>query len=218
MSSYIRQIQTTLQKAGYYKGAIDGIAGKLTVEAVNLATQVKAVTSDEIRAVAEQYKSHPENNPLTPTDKPLVNTSEFVLGERSLKNLHGVNADLVKVVKRAIQISSVDFAVIEGVRTKARQAELVKKGASKTMNSRHLTGHAVDIVPIIDGKISWNFDDYHPLARAMAQASSELGVSVRWGGAWTVITGKSGTPQEWVKAYRASGGKFLDGVHFEIPA
>lgn len=218
MSSYIRQIQTTLQKSGYYKGKIDGIAGKLTVEAVNLATQVKAVTSDEIKAVAEQYKSHPENNSPTPNDKPLVETSGFVLGERSLKNLQGVNPNLVKVVKRAIEISPVDFAVIEGVRTKARQAELVKKGASKTMNSRHLTGHAVDIVPYVDGKISWNFDDYYPLARAMAQASTELGVTVRWGGAWSVITGKNGTPQEWVKAYRASGGKFLDGVHFEIPA
>lgn len=218
MSSYIRQIQTTLKNAGYYKGAIDGIAGKMTVDAVNQATQVKAVTSDEIRAVGEQYKSHPENNPPATTDKPLVNKSGFVLGARSLKNLQGVNPNLVKVVKRAIEISPVDFAVIEGVRTKARQAELVKKGASKTMNSRHITGHAVDIVPYVGGKISWNFDDYYPLAKAMAQAATELGVKVRWGGAWTVITSKSGTPQEWVKAYRAGGGRFLDGPHFELPA
>lgn len=218
MSSYIRQIQTTLQKAGYYKGEIDGIAGKLTVEAVNLASQVKAVTSDEIRAVAEQSRSHPEYNEPTKIDTPLVDQSGFVLGERSLNNLKGVNADLVRVVKRAIQISPVDFAVIEGVRTLERQKELVRKGASKTMNSRHLSGNAVDIVPYVNGKISWVFDDYYPLARAMARASSELGVSVRWGGAWTVITNKAGTPQDWVKAYRASGGKFLDGVHFEIPA
>lgn len=38
------------------------------------------------------------------------------------------------------------------------------------MNSRHLTGHAVDIVPIIGGKISWNFDDLSP-AKAMAQSA-----------------------------------------------
>ena len=151
MSSYIRQIQTTLKNAGYYKGAIDGIAGKMTVDAVNQATQVKAVTSDEIRAVGEQYKSHPENSPPVATDKPLVNKSGFVLGARSLKNLEGVNPNLIKVVKRAIEISPVDFAVIEGVRTKARQAELVKKGASKTMNSRHITGHAVDIAPYVGG-------------------------------------------------------------------
>lgn len=186
MSSYIKQIQTTLKQAGFYKGEIDGIAGRMTVQAVNFAMQNRA--------------------------------SGFVLGERSLKNLQGVHPDLVKVVKLAIKISPVDFSVIEGVRTKERQRELVKKGASKTMNSRHLTGHAVDIVPIVGGKISWNFDDYYPLAKAMAQASGELGVNVRWGGAWTVITGKSGTPQEWVKAYRTGGGRFLDGVHFELPA
>lgn len=218
MSSYIRQIQTTLKQAGYYKGEIDGIAGKMTVEAVNLASQVKACTPDEIRAVAQQYKSHPEYNEPTATPPTTVNKSGFVLGERSLNNLKGVNDNLVKVVKRAIEISSIDFLVIEGVRTKARQAELVKKGASKTMNSRHITGHAVDIVPIVAGKVSWDFNHYYPLAKAMAQAATELGVSVRWGGAWSVITGKSGTPQEWVKAYRAGGGKFLDGPHFEIPA
>ena len=216
MSSYIRQIQTTLKQAGYYKGKIDGIAGKMTVDAVNLATQVKAITSDEIRAVGEQYKSHPENNPPATTDKPLVNKSGFVLGERSLNNLQGVNPNLVKVVKRAIEISPVDFAVIEGVRTKARQAELVKKGASKTMNSKHLTGHAVDIAPIVNGKVSWDFEHYYQLANAMAKAATELGVQVRWGGAWTTITGKSGTPQDWVKAYRAGGGRFLDGPHFEL--
>lgn len=218
MSSYIRQIQTTLKRAGYYKGEIDGIAGKLTVEAVNLASQVKTIRPDEMRAVGEQFKSHPEYNEPTNIDKPLVEDSGFVLGEKSLKNLEGVNADLVRVVKRAIQISPVDFAVIEGVRTKERQRELVRKGASKTMNSRHLTGNAVDIVPYVDDRISWVFDDYYPLARAMAQASSELGVSVRWGGAWAVITNKAGTPQDWVKAYQAGGGKFLDGPHFEIPA
>lgn len=218
MSSYVRQIQTTLKQAGYYKGEIDGIAGKMTVEAVNLAAQNKTVSSDEVRAVAEQSKSHPEYNEPTATVAKTVENSGFVLGERSLNNLKGVNDNLVKVVKRAIEISSVDFAVIEGVRTKARQAELVRKGASKTMNSRHLTGHAVDIVPVIDGKVSWDFNHYYPLAKAMAQAATELGVKVRWGGAWSVITGKAGTPQEWVKAYCAGGGRFLDGPHFELPA
>lgn len=218
MSSYVRQIQTTLKQAGYYKGEIDGIAGKMTVEAVNLAAQNKTVSSDEVRAVAQQSKSHPEYNEPTPVVAKTVEKSGFVLGERSLNNLKGVNDNLVKVVKRAIEISTVDFRVIEGVRTKARQAELVRKGASKTMNSRHLTGHAVDIVPIVDGKVSWDFNHYYPLAKAMAQAATELGVKVRWGGAWSVITGKSGTPQEWVKAYRAGGGRFLDGPHFELPA
>lgn len=218
MSSYIRQIQTTLKKAGYYKGEIDGIAGKMTVDAVNLASQVKACTHDEIRAVVEQSKSHPEYNKPTTTPPATVSQSGFVLGEKSLEKLEGVNTNLIKVVKRAIEISTVDFRVIEGVRTKERQAELVKNGASKTMNSRHLTGHAVDIVPVVNGEVSWDFNHYYPLAVAIAKAATELGVKVRWGGAWTVITNKAGTPQDWVKAYRAGGGKFLDGVHFEIPA
>lgn len=215
MSSFIRQIQTTLKNAGYYKGDIDGIAGQMTVDAVNLASQVKVCTPEEIRAVSEQFRSHPQNN----EPKPSMTTGKsggFVLGERSLKNLAGVNDNLVKVVKRAIEISLIDFTVIEGVRTKARQAELVKKGASKTMNSKHLSGHAVDIAPVVDGKISWDFNHYYPLAEAMAKAATELGVSVRWGGAWTTITNKAGTAQSWVQAYRKGGGRFLDGPHFEL--
>lgn len=216
MSSYIKQIQTTLKQAGFYKGEIDGIAGKMTVEAVNQAAQNKLLSSDEVRAVSEQHQSHPQL--ATPTPDITAPAGGFALGDGSLAKLSGVNPNLVKVVKRAIQLSSVDFRVIEGVRTKARQAELVKKGASKTMNSRHLTGHAVDIVPVIDGRVSWDFNHYYPLAKAMAQAATELGVKVRWGGAWSVITSKAGTPQDWVKAYRAGGGRFLDGPHFELPA
>ena len=212
MSSHIRAIQTTLKEAGFYTGEIDGIAGKLTVDAVNKAAAKAVVGATEIAIVNDQHETHPENVELT------VKESGFVLGERSLKKLEGVHPDLVAVVKRAIQITRTDFTVIEGVRTKERQRELVYAGASKTMNSRHITGHAVDIVPVKDGAISWNFDDYYPLAKAMAQAATELGVNVRWGGAWTVITGKTGTPQDWVKAYRAGGGKFIDGPHFELPA
>lgn len=218
MSSHIRAIQTTLKEAGFYTGEIDGIAGKLTVEAVNKAAAKAVVGATETAIVNDQYETHPENAELTvkePTSP--IKESGFVLGERSLKNLWGVHPDLVAVVKRAIQITRTDFTVIEGVRTKERQRELVRKGASKTMNSRHLMGQAVDIAPVIDGAISWRIDDYYPLAEAMASAADELGVRVRWGGAWTVITNKNGTPQDWVKAYRAGGGKFIDGPHFELP-
>lgn len=215
MSSYIRQIQTDLKNAGYYKGDIDGIAGKQTVAAIEQALKAGKASNDEAVAVAQQSVSSPMlAEPVAVATK----KGKFVLGKRSLDNLKGVHADLVKVVKRAIEITDIDFSVIEGVRTQARQRELLKKGATKTMNSRHLTGHAVDIVPLVDGKVSWDFNYYYPLAKAMAQAATELGVSIRWGGAWTRITGKSGTPQEWVKAYRAGGGRFLDGPHFEIPA
>lgn len=217
MSSYIKQIQTTLKKAGFYKGEIDGIAGKMTVEAVNEATSRKVLSAEEITAVAEQFKSHPEN--AKPDDTvSTVKPSGFVLSDRSLKNLQGVNENLVKVVKRAIELSNTDFVVIEGLRTKERQRELLQKGATKTMNSRHLTGHAVDIVPIVDGKVSWNFNHYYPIAEAMATAADELGVRVRWGGSWSVINNTKNKPRDWVEAYRASGGRFLDGPHFELPA
>ena len=214
MSSYISTIQTELLDAGFYKGKVDGIAGKLTVEAVEQAIKSDAVTSDEVVAVVQQNVSPPS---LTDPAVVAPKNGKFVLGKRSLDNLKNVNADLVRVVKRAIEITEIDFTVIEGYRTKERQRELVRKGASKTMNSRHLTGHAVDIAPIVNGSISWDFDHYYPLAEAMARAATELGVTIRWGGCWSVITGKKGTAQSWVQAYRKGGGRFLDGPHFEIP-
>ena len=218
MSSYIRQIQTDLKNKGFYKGSVDGIAGKMTVQAVREALKFKEISDDDKRAVIEQNQS----SPMVDVDKDITSSQTakhdklFFLGERSLKNLQGVNPNLVKVVKRAIEITEQDFMVIEGLRTRARQAELVKKGASKTMNSKHLTGHAVDIAPVVDGKISWDFNHYYPLAKAMSQAAAELNTNVRWGGAWTNIKGKSGTPQEWVATYRKGGGRFLDGPHFEL--
>ena len=214
MSSYISATQTELLGAGFYKGKVDGIAGKLTVEAVEQAIKSDAVTSDEVVAVVQQNVSPPS---LTDPAVVAPKNGKFVLGKRSLDNLKNVNADLVRVVKRAIEITEIDFTVIEGFRTEARQRELVRKGASKTMNSRHLTGHAVDIAPIVNGSISWDFDHYYPLAEAMARAATELGVTIRWGGCWSVITGKKGTAQSWVQAYRKGGGRFLDGPHFEIP-
>ncbi|STY99808.1 Uncharacterised protein [Moraxella lacunata] len=228
MSSYVRQLQTRLKEAGLYTGEIDGIAGKLTVKAVELAIARGICTPDEQKDVAVIHATDPTvdgNEHLldvadndTPKSKP-----NFRLGELSLKRLQGVNPNLVKVVKRAIEISDVDFRVSEGVRTIERQREYVRTGKSQTMNSRHLTGHAVDLVAIVGGQASWDFSHYFTIAKAMAQASAELGVNVRWGGAWTVITNKNGTPQNWVKAYkneRAKLGKkpFLDGVHFELPA
>lgn len=108
----------------------------------------------------------------------------FKLGVRSRQNLQGVHPDLVKVVERAIQITKQDFTVIEGMRTRQRQAQLVKSGASKTMNSRHLTGHAVDITPWVNGSISWDWKFYNEVREAMFQAAHELGIEIEWGGNW----------------------------------
>ena len=116
----------------------------------------------------------------------------FRLGKRSKKNLRGVHPDLVKVVKRAIEITNQDFTVTEGLRSETRQRMLFNKGKSKTMNSRHLTGHAVDLIPYpfhgdVDGDGIPNIEDwdqYYPIADAMKQAADELGVSLEWGGDW----------------------------------
>lgn len=120
----------------------------------------------------------------------------FALGKRSRDNLKGVHPDLVKVIERAIQITKQDFTVIEGLRTKERQAELLKKGATQTLNSRHLTGHAVDIVPWVDGTVSWDWKFYSEVRSAMIQAAGELGVEIEWGGNWKT---------------------FKDGPHWQLP-
>ena len=108
----------------------------------------------------------------------------YRLGTRSKKRLEGVHPDLVRVVERAIELTEVDFTVLEGMRTVARQKKLVAKGASTTMNSRHLTGHAVDIGAWVDGTVRWDWPLYYKLADAMKQAAKELNVDLEWGGDW----------------------------------
>lgn len=111
----------------------------------------------------------------------------FQLSSRSLAKLEGVHPDLVRVVKRALELSEVDFAVVEGLRTQARQRQLVQAGASQTMDSRHLTGHAVDLAPYIGGQIRWDWPPFYKIADAMKAAAKELGVSLNWGGDWTTL-------------------------------
>ena len=108
----------------------------------------------------------------------------FALGQRSLSRLEGVHPDLVRVIKRAIELTPVDFTVLEGLRTLARQQRYVASGASRTMRSRHLTGHAVDIAPWVGGAVSWAWPLYHKLAPAVKQAAKECDVPVEWGGDW----------------------------------
>ncbi|OWF78896.1 M15 family metallopeptidase [Yersinia rohdei] len=126
-----------------------------------------------------------------------MSNNKFIFGKASENNLIGVHPDLVKVVRRALELTPIDFKVIEGRRTLERQRELVKAGTSQTLNSRHLTGHAVDIVPLPDGKVSWEWKYFYPMADAMKQAAAELGIAVEWGGNWTT---------------------FKDGPHFQLPA
>lgn len=112
----------------------------------------------------------------------------YKLGTRSLQNLSGVHPDLVSVVKRAILITEQDFTVIEGIRNIDRQRKLVKEGKSKTLRSRHLTGHAVDIIPY--PLVDWDIDKFYPIEDAMKKSAEELKVDLEWGGDWkTFIDG-----------------------------
>lgn len=108
----------------------------------------------------------------------------MALNERSEKNLTGVHADLVKVVRRADELTEVEFIVTEGLRSMKRQRELVAAGASKTLKSRHLTGHAIDFAPIIAGQVTWKWPPFAIIAAAFKQAAEELGTPVVWGGDW----------------------------------
>lgn len=106
----------------------------------------------------------------------------YALGERSRKSLEGVHPDLVSVVERAIKLTEQDFMVIEGLRTVERQKKLLAEGKSKTMNSRHLTGHAVDLCPY---PVDWNdHSKFKAIADAMKEAAEELNVPIEWGGDW----------------------------------
>lgn len=157
-------------------------------------------------------------NKAKPAPKPV---SGFKLSSRSILNLNGVDADLQRVVKRALELSTVDFMVIEGVRSVARQKELVRTGASKTMNSRHITGDAVDLVPVIDGQVRWDWPAFYPIAEAMRAAAQELGVKVRWGGVWDkALNDIKASPADEVRDYcvRHVGKDFIDGPHYELPA
>ena len=136
----------------------------------------------------------------------------YQLSKKSLSKLEGVHDDLVRVVKRAIEITQVDFTVLEGVRSKARQAQLVASGASQTMNSRHLTGHAVDLGAFVAGQVRWDWGLYLRIAEAVRSASLELGIPIRWGGTWGLLSDLRGPITAEVLHKR-----FPDGPHMELP-
>jgi peptidoglycan L-alanyl-D-glutamate endopeptidase CwlK len=147
----------------------------------------------------------------------------FNLSARSRKNLIGVKPQLVAVVERAIVLSSVDFAVTEGLRTMETQRKYVAAGKSQTLQSKHLTGDAVDLVAFLGKAISWELNLYDDIADAMAQAGRELGVPLRWGAAWTLkdITTWPGTMEQAMNSYidirrRANRRPFIDAPHFEL--
>ena len=119
----------------------------------------------------------------------------FSFSERSKKNLEGVHPDLVRVTELALQYSEVDFVVTDGLRTAEEQEKFLAAGKSRTKNSRHLTGHAVDVAAWVNGRICWDWAYYEIIADAFKIAAEELGVPIEWGGDWKT---------------------FRDGPHFEL--
>ena len=132
-----------------------------------------------------------------------MQTNNFKFSQRSENNLKGVKPALVNVIRRALELTPVDFIVIEGLRTQARQKELVATGKSQTMNSRHLTGNAVDIIPV---NTTWNIEEFKPLLKAVKQAADEQGLKLRFGINW------KNDPSLPIET------KFIDAPHVEIPA
>lgn len=120
----------------------------------------------------------------------------YRFSKRSYDRLEGVRPELISVTTLALSRSEVDFGVTEGLRTKERQAQLLAKGASQTMRSRHLTGHAIDLVAYVDDEVRWDWPLYAKIAEAMKAAAKDLGVEIEWGGDWTSLK---------------------DGPHFQLP-
>lgn len=131
-------------------------------------------------------------------------TDKFKFGARSLRELQDVVPDLVAVAKLALKLSEVDFAITDGKRTLEEQKEYVRTGASITMKSRHLTGHAVDVCACLpNGKISYAKPLMFKIKEAFFAAAKELNVPIRWGGDFN----QNGKEDD----------SFYDSPHFEIP-
>jgi len=154
----------------------------------------------------------------------------YILGSASRKALKGVHPDLVRTVELAIKQTAQDFRVHAGLRTLARQRVLVARGVSWTLDSKHLRqadgfGHAVDLVPLIGGRLVWDWPGCRKIALAMAHAARIAGIALRWGGVWDKPLGdyaySLGAIEAEGQAYIARRRKLgkraaMDGVHFEL--
>ena len=147
----------------------------------------------------------------------------FTLSTKSLKKLEGVDNSLQNCVKRAIELTKIDFGVICGMRTPEEQQALVDKGASQTLKSKHLEGLAVDLMAYIGGRASWELNLYDDIADAMKEAAKLENVGIRWGAAWHIddLRKCDMTMEQAMNSYidtrRAEGRRpFIDGPHFEL--
>lgn len=152
----------------------------------------------------------------------------FTFGRKSESELIGVKPALVAVTRRALFYSNQDFIVWDGLRTREEQARYVAAGTSKTMDSKHLTGEAVDAVPWVEGRPLWEWPYVWSIAEAFRLAGRELDTPLIWGGVWDRdLTELTGDLRDEAEAYkdrefardRAAGRKeraFLDGPHFQL--
>lgn len=154
---------------------------------------------------------------------------KYTLGKKSLKELEGVDPKLVAVVQRAIELTEVDFAVHDGIRTIKEQKRLVEQGFSQTMRSKHLDGKAVDLVPWVDGNLRWWWPEIYKIAAAMYLAAREQGTSIIWGCVWdrrlNDLAKEVKDPKQLPKALMAEGlaynarhvgSDFPDGPHYQL--
>ena len=125
--------------------------------------------------------------------------TNFKFGVRSMRRLKGVHPDLIRALVYALQNSQIDFGIAEGKRTLARQERLKAEGKSRTLNSRHLTGHAVDVYAWVDGAASWSKSDLREVWRAVRLAGQRLDVAVKWGGNWRNFVDAPHFALDWAK-------------------
>lgn len=166
VDALVEALQRLLLAAGFNPGPVDGLRGPKTEAAARLYLAKIA----------------------PPAPKPATSAPSIGWDARSAKALQGVHPDLIRVAERARQLSPRPFVIIEGLRSLEQQKANVAKGVSQTMNSRHLTGHAIDAVPLDDaGKITWDWKYYPPLAGTFKTAATDLGIPIVWGGDWKTL-------------------------------
>jgi peptidoglycan L-alanyl-D-glutamate endopeptidase CwlK len=195
-----------------------------------LARTKETYTPGEIAAIDAAFDETEAKAGLLPPSAPTTTApaGAFILSRASLEELDPVKPELAACAKLAITKTAVDFRVNQGLRTLAEQKAAVAAGNSRTMKSKHLRQAdgfvwAVDLVALIDGKVTWDFATYAGIAYAMDHAATELGVAqhVRWGCAWDrVLSDFGGSPPAYLaeaKAYAArhAGSDLLDAPHFE---
>lgn len=190
----ILTVQRRLSACGFDPGPFDGRRGPRTEAAIRAFQTARGLVADGV----------PGPKTIAALGPPAgsASTEALRLDAASERRLEGVHPDLQRVVRRAAAITGVRFVVTEGARTLARQRQLVAKGASQTLRSRHLPGgrlnlaHAVDLAAKVGGSIRWDWPLYERLAEAMKQAADDVGVPIEWGGDWR---------------------SFRDGPHFQLP-